>query len=176
MPAHDVIFIDTSVLTNLLSVPGLCDRAEEAKGEFERLRRAGGKFVIPVTALIETGNHIAQVKQGDRRGVAQRFCKAVDAARSSSPPWTIRDVNWDDEFLVRLLSGDSTGSALVEHLAAKTLGTGDVAILVERDLFLEQVRVSGVRIWSYDQRLVAYNDVSRRPPSRSRKSETNKRA
>lgn len=156
MPAYPVVFIDTSVLTNLLRVPGLCDQAEATKKEFDKLREQGAKFVIPVTTVIETGNHIAQVKQGDHHAAAERFCLAIKAAKMSSPPWTIRDVHWDHDFLQRLLDGDSTESSLEEHLTRKQLGTGDVAILVERDRFREQMSVKDVRIWTLDSRLDAH--------------------
>ncbi len=112
MPANPVILIDTSVLTNLLRVPGMCDRAGETQDAFRRLRdMEHAKFVIPVTVVIETGNFVAQCA-GDRAGAAHRFCKAIEAARASSPPWTIREVTWDGQFLEALLRPGSASSGL----------------------------------------------------------------
>lgn len=156
MPANPVILIDTTVFLNLLRVPGRMDDNEEIRKTFDDFRRESAKFVIPITTLIETGNHIAQC-DGDRRGAAERFVRAIEAAREASPPWTIRDVRWGGEFLDALLAGDSTGSDLVTHLASKELGAGDVAILVERDQFLADTAFTDVRIWSLDRRLSAYS-------------------
>ena len=137
MPANLVIFIDTSVLVALLGVPGFNQRHQEAQKEFRAYQADGAKFVIPITTIIETGNHIAQVKKDGRRDAAVRFRRAIEAAKATSPPWTIRDMKWDNEFLERLIAGDSSGSDLVEHLGSGRLGAGDIAILVERDLFSE---------------------------------------
>ncbi len=155
MPTNPVLLIDTSVFLNLLEVPGRCDHAVEAKAEFERLRRAGAKFLIPVTTLIETGNFIAQVR-GDRASAAARFLRAVEAARQDNPPWTVRGVSWDAAFLEDLLGGDSTGSTLEQLMSSGTFGVGDVAILIERDRFRAGTAYTDVRIWTFDQHLAAY--------------------
>lgn len=144
MPANPVVFIDTSVLLNLLKVPGRCQQAEQCKAEFEELRTQGVNFVLPITSLIETGNWIQQC-DGDRRAAAERFARAVEAAKGSHPPWVIRDVSWDVHFLDALLAGDSTGMSMVDHFAAKGLGAGDIAILVERDQFLAETAFVDVR-------------------------------
>lgn len=149
MPANPVIFIDTSVLLNLLRVPGFSGDAEKCQLQFREWQEGGAKFVLPITALIETGNFIQQC-QGDRRAAATRFASAIEAAKGSQPPWAIRDVSWDSDFLDALLAGDSTGSDLVSHFSARGLGAGDLAILVERDQFRSSTAFDDVRIWSLD--------------------------
>lgn len=156
MPANPVIFIDTSVLLNLLRVPGFSDDAERCQQQFRGWQEDGVKFVLPITALIETGNFIQQC-QGDRRAAATRFANAVEAAKSSQPPWAIRDVSWDSDFLDALLAGDSTGSDLVSHFSSRGLGAGDIAILVERDQFRASTAFDDVRVWSLDAGLQSHS-------------------
>lgn len=156
VPTHPVVLIDTSVLLNLLRVPGHCDQHTAVRKEFDRLRNEGARFILPITSLIETGNLISQC-DGDRHGAAERFAKSIRAAKSADPPWTIRDVSWNGEFVEALLSGDSTGSDLVQHLTAKSLGTGDIAILVERDQFRADAAFTDIRVWTLDAELRAHS-------------------
>ena len=54
------IFIDTSVLSNLLRIPGKNQDMEKAQQDFVALQEDNSvQFVLPVTTVIETGNHIA---------------------------------------------------------------------------------------------------------------------
>lgn len=59
--------MDTSVLCELLEVPGKNQQATAVQAEFVTRAAAGEHFVIPVTAVIETGNPICQAK-----GIAER--------------------------------------------------------------------------------------------------------
>ncbi|AQP50449.1 hypothetical protein [Tessaracoccus flavescens] len=155
MPDNRVILIDTSVFLNLLRVPGRCGDADACRKEFERLAKADVKFVLPITTIVETGNFIQQCT-GDRRAAAQRFENALIAATEDAPPWIIRDVKWDPEFVLALTAGDSTGTSMVDHFTSKSLGAGDIAILVERDQFLRQTPYQDVQVWSLDAGLQAH--------------------
>jgi len=124
--------------------------------EFRRLQGGGAKFVIPVTSLIEVGNFIAGCT-GDRRAAARRFAEAIRAAKTQSPPWIIREVNWDDSFIQAIVEGDSTGADLVGLLGDGRLGVGDIAILVERDRFRAESAYRDVKVWTLDAGLDAFN-------------------
>ncbi|MFJ8843469.1 hypothetical protein ACIRFF_11250 [Streptomyces cyaneofuscatus] len=66
--ARGVEFVDTSILCNLLAVPGKCQDREQVIDELKRKReRRETDLLLPVTAIIETGNHIAQVSDGRAR-------------------------------------------------------------------------------------------------------------
>lgn len=150
-----VQFIDTSVLVELLNVPGLNSRHAEVAKEMERRIDAGVTFVLPVTTIIETGNHISQCG-GDRRGAAKRFVQALELARTAAPPWIVRDVAWDGDFLASFVQGNATGTDLLTHLSNKTLGSGDVAILVEREQFARGIAAK-VEIWTLDKELNSFS-------------------
>jgi hypothetical protein len=151
-----VTFVDTSVLCELLQVPGKCQQHQDVRDEFERRIDAGEQFVIPITAVIETGNHIAQAGAGDRRAAADRFCKLLEAARSGESPFAVHEPSWDDAFLSELCGGNATGEPFVDLAGSGRMGAGDVAILVERDRFRAGSAYIDVDIWTLEAILGAY--------------------
>lgn len=155
-----VTFVDTSVLCELLQVPGKSSPAQGAElaEEMDVRQDEGERFVIPVTALIEVGNHIAQCS-GDRRAVALRLVKLLEMAVVEGAPWTVLQTRFGSDFLAALRGGDSTGEPL-EDLLAKKIGTGDVAILVERDQFRSASSVTTTQVWTLDLGLSAVAQVS----------------
>ncbi len=111
--AARVTFIDTSVLCELLNVPGMCSQHEDIRTEFELRGDDGERFVIPITAVIETGNHIAQAA-GNRRATAERFVRFLTAAGLGDAPFSVHRPSWDDEFLVDLCEGNATGQPFID--------------------------------------------------------------
>lgn len=148
-----VVFVDTSILRCLIGMDG-DDRQQKTAGELEARQGEGQQFVIPVTAIIETGNQIAQLS-ADRRTYAERLRNVIDESRGPNPPWIVRAVTWDESFLDALVGGDSTGSDLVTLLGNK-VGTGDVAILVELDQFVNNTAYVSTEIWTLDADLRAH--------------------
>jgi hypothetical protein len=156
MTPQRVLFIDTSVLCNLVDVPGRNQHRDRVRAEFAQLIDGGVRFILPVTAVIETGNHIANAA-GDRRAAAERLAALLREAARSTAPWQLHAVTWDAGFLGALLNGDGTGQPLVDLLGNGQMGTGDVAILCERDLFRERTRFDDVGIWTLESTLGAYS-------------------
>lgn len=149
------MFMDTSVLMRLIGMDGDGAMGDIA-AEFEGRAQDGQQFVVPVTAIVEIGNRIAQLPS-DRRRFSERLAKILEAVRSGELPWLIHGVVWDDEFVDELLAGDATGSRLVDLVGDGRLGTGDVAILVERERFKRKTAFVDVDIWSLDQDLAAFS-------------------
>ena len=152
--SRQVLFVDTSVLLRLIGADG-DDAAREIANEFEQRSARGEQFVIPVTAIIEAGNRIAQ-RASDRRRLAERLAKVLEAASSAQPPWVVRATTWNRQFVDELLDGNSTGADLITLIGDGRLGSGDIAILVERDQFQRSTAYVDVRIWSLDDTLAAY--------------------
>lgn len=78
---REVVFIDTSILVNLLDIQGRNADRREVVAEFLAGQAKQTTFVLPVTTIIETGNHIAHVHgPGDaRRACAARLVAALAA-------------------------------------------------------------------------------------------------
>lgn len=55
---REIVLLDTSVLCHLLDVPNKGGRQHEVMAELERLQQTGATIVIPLTSVIETGNHV----------------------------------------------------------------------------------------------------------------------
>lgn len=152
-----VRFIDTSVLCNLIDVPGRNQHRDELQAEFAALvHRGDTRFVIPVTTIIETGNHIANAG-GNRRAAAQRLQRFLELAVTDEPPWQLHAVTWDAEFLDVLQRGGQTGMSMVDHLGNGTMGTGDLAILCERDAFRARTGFETVEVWTLEATMGAYS-------------------
>ncbi|MEV0034427.1 hypothetical protein [Streptomyces sp. NPDC050804] len=155
--ARGVEFVDTSILCNLLEVPGKSQDREKVIAELKRKREVRETdLLLPVTAVIETGNHIAQLSDGHfRRLCAERLAGVLITVIEGTAPWALNEIEWNGAHLRALVDGGSTGATLVEH-ACNRLGCGDLNILVERDRYL--ARTSGVTatIWTLDELLASY--------------------
>lgn len=153
-----VCFLDTSVLTNILDVPGKNEQREAVVREFMQRRTGGWQLVLPLTAVIETGNHIAQVANGHaRRTCAGLFTAMLGQVIEGRAPFVLHEMGWDAAFLDALVAGAATATPLSEHLATAFMGCGDLAILVERDRYRARVaRGSLVEVWTLDAGLQAY--------------------
>ncbi|MET9291583.1 hypothetical protein [Streptomyces sp. NPDC003077] len=141
----------------MLEVPGKCQDREKVLQELRRKREVRDcDLLLPVTAVIETGNHIAQLADGyQRRTSAEKFAAVLRMVVEGKAPWALNEVEWDAAHLSTLIAGGSTGSSLVEH-ACNRLGCGDLNILIERDRYL--ARTSGITatVWTLDELLSAY--------------------
>lgn len=93
-----VIFIDTSVLCNLLRIPGKAQHQEEVRGDYQQRRAAGDTFVLPLAAVVETGNHIEQLGESfgyDRRRCAEGLVGILRLVAGGDEPWVLHELAWD---------------------------------------------------------------------------------
>jgi hypothetical protein len=154
----EVVFIDTSVLVNLLDVPHLNADRKEVVATFLTDQVKGATFVLPVTTIIETGNHIAQIQGvGDiRRACAERLVGALRAALEAQPPWVLIGEVWNQAMVGAIVSGSvRRPSALT--LLTQGVGMGDTGILAEVEAYRARIpSATPVRIWTLDASLAAY--------------------
>lgn len=162
-----VKFVDTSVLVEILRVPGKCQRPAETREELERLIDEGYVLVLPITTVLETGNHIEQIPNGHgaaRRSCAERYVALLRATADPdrTMPWVLHAVAWDERMLTKLCDGVSMPGAtqstgpFVDLAGAGVLGAGDLAILAECELYADRTAGVDVGVWTYDERLAAY--------------------
>lgn len=142
--------MDTSVFCNVLDVPGYNQDRDEVIADLEECIRSGDTLLLPMAAVIETGNHIAQVIDGRlRRKTAERFCEQVAAAIDGTAPWSTMRF-WEPEQLRNWL-GEFPDQAM------KKVGMGDLSILKDWESMCELHRGPRVRIWSLDVDLQGYD-------------------
>ena len=149
MPA--IHLVDTSVLLNVLDVPGFNqDRTEVLSQLSSLIKEASSNLLLPFAAIIETGNHIAHLSDGGhRRRYAKIFVDSVLDALAGQAPWTPTQLvdltdwaKWLHEF---------PDSAMAE------LGLGDLSILKEWNAACARHPQYRVRVWSLDDHLAGYD-------------------
>jgi hypothetical protein len=146
---REIVLIDTSVLCHLLDVPHLGGRQREVLDELKRLQERGATLVIPMTAVIETGNHVAQNGDGrQRRQAAQRFTDLVKKAAEGTLPFTLAPL--DRDRVLGLLTTFADG-------AMRGLGMGDQTIIDAWSATCERLPRARVRIWSFDDDLAGFD-------------------
>ena len=144
-----VVLIDTSVFCNLVPVPGLDQDAAAVLAAFEQHIQERVTLLLPMTTVLETGNHIGHLPQGRlRRTTAQAFCRLVLDAIEGTAPWTptpFWEIDamrvWLNEFPDAAMSGK---------------GMGDLSIVKEWERQGELNRLRRVSIWSLDGHLQGY--------------------
>ena len=93
-----ICLIDTTVLLNLLNVPNRSQNSTKISKEFADFVELDCTFIIPLVAVIETGNHISQNGDGRvRRESANRFFKTIKQSLNGEIPFRISDFDLTDE-------------------------------------------------------------------------------
>lgn len=139
----EIVIVDTSIFLNALDVPAFNQHRKQVLDELERRINDGAVLLLPIAAIVETGNHIAQLSSGrDRRRFAVKFCEQVEAAIVGDAPWQAMrapDVeairNWLAEF--------------PDH-AMREIGMGDLSIIKDWEETCEKHPAWRVRVWSLD--------------------------
>lgn len=145
-----LVLVDTSVLLNVLDVPGRNQHRDAILEQFKDLILSGDSLFLPMAAVVETGNHIAQIKTSGqvRRDVAERFVATVRAALRDEAPWKPMSFPGDAQLLTWL-------DAFPEH-AMRQIGMGDLSIIKAWEQLCGRFPMSEVRIWTVDGDLDGY--------------------
>lgn len=153
----EVVFLDSSILFNLLQVPHKCGDRDAVLAEFQKLRQAGATFVFPVAAVIETGNHIAHLDGQHCWECMNTFVTFLSRALQAAPPWAVSGVAWDQDFLQALVDGGNSRLALIDFATSNGIGGGDASLLLEIERYRAKVpSATPVRLWTLDRALGSY--------------------
>jgi len=145
-----VVLIDTSIFLNVLDVPGFNQAAREVHQDLRTLFENNDSMLLPIAAIVEAGNHIAQLSNGrERRRYADSFVKQVQLALNGEAPWTPTRVP-DLELLATWLT------EFPDH-AMREVSLGDLTIIKEWESACERHPRMRVRIWSLDEHLRGYD-------------------
>lgn len=152
-----VEFVDTSILLNVLDVPGKNQNRAQVLKDLASRTMSGVQFVLPATTIIETGNHVSQLPRGDdRRRCGAALVLVLRQIIDGEAPWVLHEAAWDGDLLTTLCDGPPRHGDLVDLLTAQAMGTGDMAILAERNRYAARVSHVEVGVWTLDQRFAAY--------------------
>ena len=147
----NVRFIDTSVMANMLKIPGRCNDAESVQEEFKQVLEAKEVLILPIATIIETGNHIAHIADSNaRRSIAGKFGEYLRKTAEGEAPWQLYGIEIDKEGLLYLADH-------IEENASQKIGIGDMSIIHAYDQYRETVPGIGrIMIWSTDTHLQGY--------------------
>lgn len=152
----EVVFMDTTVLLNVLNVPGNTNSVTAHDVDIKRLGelvRAGAQLVLPLTTIIETGNAIAKVT-ADRNRYVDQFVRFLRSSLTSEAPWLATGETTNAALLSRMVDG---GDVKLADLMRTGVGTGDAAIIAEvAELKTRIPSATPVSIWTHDKGLSAY--------------------
>jgi len=86
-----IVVVDTSVLLNILDVPGRNQDRMNINRELRKLLAdEGTELLLPLVAVVEAGNHIAQLSDGNRRRRAgQRLVDLLKQAMAGEAGWVL---------------------------------------------------------------------------------------
>jgi hypothetical protein len=151
-----VVFIDTSILCNLIPVPGRNQDETQVRTELSSRLSSGHQFILPITSVIETGNFVAQLGDGrERLATATKFESILRLICAGNAPWVLHDVAWNQDFLELFLDGGGSGMNYVEH-AQSRIGAGDLCILTEREHYRARTKIDA-EVWTLDDGLNSHN-------------------
>lgn len=145
-----VCIIDTSVFCELLAVPGKSSAVDEHVRRVREKVTAKETLLLPMTTILETGNHIGQVADGGRRRqVAERFVSQVRDAIKGEAPFATTPM-FDDETILGLLDE-------FPNWVGRASGFGDLTLYREWLAQCELHPRRRVYIWSNDMDLKGYD-------------------
>lgn len=147
-----IVLVDTSILLNVLDVHGRNQNREAVLQTLSEHLEQNDHLLLPMAAIVETGNHIAHVADGaKRRSAAQRFVAEIRKALQGETPWrpvnfpsNEQVLNWLNDFPNRATSG---------------IGFGDLSIIKEWEACCTRHPMSRVKIWALDGDLQGFERV-----------------
>lgn len=147
-----VHIIDTSILCNILDLPFMSQDRQVVMQELTALQKDKQQvLILPLAAIIETGNHIAHIADGNiRRNRAEKMAELIKKTVKDEAPWTYYGKEFEREDLLEI------SKAVVDH-AVREIGVGDLSIIQVYKKYKENVpAVGSIRVWSLDHHLQAY--------------------
>jgi hypothetical protein len=120
------IVVDTSVLLNILDVPGENQqRAEVAERLPELAKEPSIRLLLPLVAVVEAGNHIAHLADGrDRRSRGERLARLIEGALARKATWALAPFPEPDD--LRKLTAGLRGSARPRNRVRRRLDHRDL--------------------------------------------------
>lgn len=151
----NVRFIDTSILLNLLGVPGKCQNREAVTAEFREIVDKGEVLILPLATIIETGNHISRIAKGDERyRVSKLFKEYLIHTAQDNAPWKFYQKGWKKENIMHLAES-------FEEYALQKISLGDLSIIYTYEQYKKETpAVGSIMIWSTDCHLCGYKDTN----------------
>lgn len=146
----DIAIVDSSMLLNVLDVPGFNQHRDDVFEQFGQLANDGSHLLLPMAAMLETGDHIADLSDGrNRRRHAERFRNCIRESLRGDAPWT--PLEFPETSRLAAWLEDFPGKAM------EGLGVSDVSIIDAWERACTLHPNQRVYIWTLHRRLRAYD-------------------
>lgn len=148
----DIVIVDASVLLNILNVDKFNQNKDEVERQLMEFMTAEANFLLPLTAIFQTGDHIADLRDGrQRRRYAERLRETMRNALSDQAPWDLAPLP-DTRLLGEWLEN------FPDH-ASRGPGLSDLSIIEIWKHTRAQSPHRRVLIWSLDKHLQGYDSA-----------------
>lgn len=145
-----VAIVDTSIFCNVLNIPHMNSDRTPVMQKMKEFIEADTNLLLPMAAVYETGNHIAQISKGGvRRQLAETFAQEVKKAIAGEAPWQVMQLPNIEE-VGQWLEGFPDSAML-------GAGMGDLSIIKEWEKMIRRTPSRRIFIWSLDQDLQGYD-------------------
>ena len=156
----DIVLLDTSVYLNVLDVPGFNKYRNDILDAFDGRVKNSDYFLLPMATLWETGDHIADMRDGRlRRRHAENLVNEVRSALNGDAPYRAtyfpeREIflSWLQDFPDYAQKNTSDREKPREGVSLS-----DLSIIKEWEQTRARHSMSRVLIWSLDSYLAAYD-------------------
>jgi hypothetical protein len=141
-----VRIIDTSILCNIINIPHMNQNHKEIIEELAVLQQDRQQtLILPLATIIETGNHIAHIADGNlRRNRAQIMAELIKRTVNDQAPWSYYGKEFEREELLEISSN-------VVQYAVMEIGIGDLSIVQVYKKYKDTaLAIASIRIWSLD--------------------------
>jgi hypothetical protein len=152
-----IVLLDTSIYLNILDVPGNNQHREDVMEEFKLRIEQGDSFLLPMAAIWETGNHIANLRDGSLRyKFATDFISDVKSALNGNTPY--RPTFFPDNAVFgKWLNFFPDYAKRNTRVNGEGISLSDLTIIMEWEQTKARHRMSRVLIWARDRDLENYD-------------------
>lgn len=145
-----VCLIDTSIFVEILNVPQKANNNQQILDELKEKIENNEKLFLPLATILETGNHIARIQNGNqRRQYAKLFVNEVQKALNGESPF--QPIQFIQREEMQQWLNEFPESAMQGH------SLGDLSIINNYKRISERHKGMKVNIWSLDEHLSAYS-------------------
>ena len=154
---QDTIIIDTSVLLVLLKVPSFFEDKDHEGVAAQFLEYTNNtekiNMIMPITTLIESGNHIAYISNHKKQHYVKKFSKILSDIYEDEAPWKYYGHSISKEMFYDI-------SITYKDYALRKVGMGDLCIIKVFEEIKNSVPMNGkLKIWTLDSDLQGYEEV-----------------
>lgn len=156
--------IDTSYLLELFRVDGCCEpsAADAVQRKFDEANDQYGSFYVPIPVLFELANHIADVKNYQRRKVlAESFCTTIVECLKDDLPWIITPPGNPQTIRELVQALHESTQRFSSEFSEQKLGLTDAVVIMEAERLKKahpsnRLKQVCVHIWTRHKEMKAH--------------------